>query len=347
MSDGPVCVTGASGFIGAHLAALLLARGCRVRGTVRSLRDPARYDFLTSLPGADDRLALFEASLQHEGSYDTAVAGCTAVMHGASPYVLHVEDPQRDLVDPAVQGTLNVLRSCARTESVARVVLTSSMAAISDEPVEGKVFTEADWNEHSTLARNPYYLSKVAAEKAAWAFVEEEQPGFDLVVINPYLVIGPSLCPSLNTSNAILRDLLAGGYPAIMNLSFGFVDVRDVAEAHLLAMENPAANGRYLCANKTLSLAEVADLLRREGYGSYRLPRLDMTSSLGDWLMKLAAYSQPQGTRSYLQTHIGKVMRYDNSKIKEDLGITFRPVEESILETVPDLIKWGHLPPQG
>lgn len=161
---------------------------------------------------------------------------CRSVIHTASPYVIDVEDPQRDLVDPAVNGTLSVLRSAAKA-GVERVVLTSSMAAISDEPRDDQVFTEADWNEQSSLKRNPYYFSKAEAERAAWAFVEEEAPSFDLVVINPYMVLGPSLGPSLNTTNQLFRDVLTGVYPGIMSLSWGFVDVRDVARAHVLAME--------------------------------------------------------------------------------------------------------------
>ena len=243
MNDGPICVTGASGFIGAQIVAGLLEKGYQVRGTVRSLNSPGKYDFLTSLPEAKGKLELSEGHLLEKGCYEEAISGCTAVIHTASPHTMHVENPQRDLVDPAVEGTLNVLTSCAKANSVQRVVLTSSMAAISDEPVEGKLFTEKDWNEQSTLTRNPHYLSKVAAEKAAWDFMKTSDNGFDLVVINPYTVIGPSLCPSLNTSNQIIRDLLTGVYPALFNLSFGFVDVRDVADAHILAVENSQGSG--------------------------------------------------------------------------------------------------------
>jgi len=185
-ADKPVCVTGASGFVAAHVTRELLERGYRVRGTVRSLSTPGKYGFLTSLPGAADRLELVSAELLAEGSYDSAVAGCELVIHTASPYVMNVKDPQRDLIDPAVNGTLNVLGS-AKAAGVRRVVLTSSMAAISDEPVDGKVFTEDDWNEQSSLERNPYYFSKTVAERAAWKFVEDEHPGFDLIAINPYL----------------------------------------------------------------------------------------------------------------------------------------------------------------
>jgi dihydroflavonol-4-reductase len=336
-------VTGASGFLAAHVIRELLARGYRVRGTVRSLASPHKYDFLAALPGASDRLELVSAELLAEGSYDAAVAGCDIVIHTASPYVVNVKDPQHDLVDPAVKGTINVLRS-ARAADVRRVVLTSSMAAISDEPVDGKVFAEDDWNTQSSLHRNPYYFSKAEAERAAWRFVEDERPGFDLIVINPYLVLGPSLGPELNTTNAIFRDILTGVYPGIMNLAWGFVDVRDAATAHVLAMESDRAHGRYLCAGETLSMGEVVELLQEAGYrDDYTLPRLDLACAVGDVAVKLLSYTQPAGTGSYMRTHLGKVMGYDNSKIRRELGLQFRPARESVLAAVEDLIRWGHL----
>jgi dihydroflavonol-4-reductase len=338
-----VCVTGASGFIAAHIVRELLDRGDRVRGTIRPASG-ATFDFLTSLPGAAERLDLVSADLLTDGSFDAAVAECDTVIHTASPYVVNVADTQRDLVDPAVKGTVNVLRS-ARSAGVRRVVLTSSMAAISDEPAQ-RVFTEADWNDRSSLQRNPYYFSKALAERAAWRFVQEEAPRFDLVAINPFMVLGPSLGPALNTTNAIFRDLLTGVYPAIMNLTWGFVDVRDVAAAHLLAMEQDAANGRYICAGETLTMKEVVAFLRVSGYGTgYKLPRLDLTSRLGDVAVRVLSYAQPRGTGSYLRTHVGKVMRYDTSRIRRDLGMQFRPARESLIDTVEDLVRWGHVRP--
>ena len=210
---------------------------------------------------------------------------------------------------------------------------------------EGKPFTEDDWNEQSSLDRNPYYFSKAMAERAAWAFVGEEHPGFDLVAINPYLILGPSLGAELNTTNAIFRDLLTGVYPGVLNLSWGFVDVRDVALAHALALESPAAAGRYVCAGETLSMREVVELLRQTGYDrGYKLPRLDLACAVGDFAIRILSYTQPTGLGSYMRTHIGKVMRYDNSKIRRDLGLRFRPARDSVLETVADLVRWGHVP---
>jgi len=338
-----ILVTGASGFIASHIIRELLERGYTVRGTLRRLEDRSKFDFLATLPGASERLTLVEADLMIDGSFDAAAEGCDVVIHTASPYLVNVSDPQRELVDPAVNGTLNVLHAAANAK-VRRVVLTSSMAAISDEPQPNKVFTEEDWNERSTLVRNPYYLSKVKAERAAWKFVKSTTPLFDLVVINPFLVLGPSIGPELNTTNAIFRDLLSGVYPGILALSWGLVDVRDVATAHVLAMEHPNASGRYLCAGETYNMKQVVDVLRHAGYAKWTLlPKRDFSSAFFTWLMKLLSYTQPKGTGSYLRTHLGRVMLYDNSKIQCDLGLVFRPAKESVLETVADLKQRGHV----
>jgi dihydroflavonol-4-reductase len=168
------------------------------------------------------------------------------------------------------------------------------------------------------------------------------------VTINPFMIIGPSIGPGLNTSTAVFRDILGRRYPGIMNLSWGFVDVRDVARAHVLAMASDRATGRYLCAGETLSMKEIVVLLRDAGYGDrYTLPRLDLTSSIADSALRLLSYTQPTGIGSYMRTHLGKVMRYDNGRIRHDLGLEFRPVRESVIATVEDLQRWGHLSQSG
>ncbi len=292
-----------------------------------------------------ERLELVEADLRDDGSFGAAVRGAACVMHTASPYVLTVNDPQRDLVEPAVEGTRNVLRACAAERSVTRVIVTSSMAAVTDEPDESRILDEGDWNTTSTLARNPYYLSKTLAERAAWTFMDEVKPDFDLVVVNPFFVIGPSLSPGLNESNRVLVDILLGRFPAIVDLTWGFVDVRDVALAHVRAMEVASAAGRYLCAADMLTVREVVALMREGGYGSYRLPRFGLDSRLGSAVVRLASFLMPSGQGAYLRTHVGRGLRYDNGKIRRELGMHFRDVRTSILETLLDLKRWGHLPP--
>ena len=343
-TNKPVCITGASGFIAAHIVRELLERGYRVRGTVR--KSPENYPFLLALPGAAERLELVKADLLAAGSYDRAVEGCDFVMHTASPYEINVKNPQTDLVDPAVNGTETVLESCMKSGSVKRVIFTSSIAAITDEPDSNKVFTEKDWNIMSSLDRNPYHFSKTVAELAAWDFIMKRRPAFDLVAINPFMVIGPSLGPSLNTSNEIIRDIMTGVYPGIMDMNWGFVDVRDVAKAHVLAMETGTASGRYLCSAEAMHMRELVSLLKSSGFDSYALPKIDLTGKAGTLLMKALSFTQPKNIGIYIRTTIGRTMLYDNSKIRRELGISFMPVKESLIDTVNDMIKWGHLPPQ-
>ena len=337
-----VLVTGVTGFVGSRIVEALLARGHHVRGTVRSLRKPGDIDALRRLPGAIERLELVEADLTQPESFLAPARGATAVVHCASPFVLDVADPQRDLVDPAVNGTRAVFDASVESETVRRIVLTSSMAAITDEP-DGRVLTEADWNVRSSLDRNPYYYSKTLAERAAWAFVEARRPEFDVVVINPFAVIGPSLVAGLNVSNRILAGMVTRMFPGILSLAWGFVDVRDVAEAHVLALETPSAHGRYICAGEVVTMRALAELLRAHGYGD-RLPRLSLDSRLGSWLIGLASYTQPKGTGQYFRTHLGRIPRYDTTKIRSELGLTFRPVADTILDTMRDLQRRGHLP---
>jgi dihydroflavonol-4-reductase len=334
-----VLVTGANGFIAAHAVAQLLARGDAVIGTVRDPGDP-RHAVLRALPGAE-RLRLVAADLLDPASFAAPAAEADAALHMASPYVVDARDPQRDLIDPAVNGTRALLEAAARSPRVKRVVLTSSMAAVTDAPPD-RPLTEADWNGRSTLARNPYYLSKTLAERAAWDFMARARPSFDLVAINPFMVIGPAHGAAVNTSNQIFVDLLAGTYPVVMALDWGFVDVRDVAAAHLRALDTPSAEGRYLCSAATMDMAAVVALIREAGYPG-KLPSLAMTGRVGSALMRLASLAQPRGVGSYIRSHIGRVPRVDTTKIRRDLGVTFRPVEDSIRDTLADLARWGHI----
>jgi dihydroflavonol-4-reductase len=336
-----VLVSGANGFVASHLVQQLLEAGHQVRGTVRDPRKADSVAHLRALPGARDRLELVAADLTQPNAFDAHVQGMDCVMHTASPYALDVADPQRDLVDPAVRGTESMLAACAAAPSVRRVVLTSSMAAVTDEP-DGRVLTDADWNTRSSLTRNPYYFSKAEAERAAWRFMESERRHFDLVAINPFLVIGPSMTSALNPSNQVLADLVKGTYPFLMSLTWGFVDVRDVARAHVQGMLSPGAKGRYLCAAETRTMRQVAALLRANGWAQAKLPSLGMDNGVGDKLAWLASFTQPKGVGTYIRTHIGRVVRFDNQRIQRDLGFTFRPVDRSIIETMDDLKRWQH-----
>ncbi|HJU81974.1 MAG TPA: NAD-dependent epimerase/dehydratase family protein [Acidimicrobiia bacterium] len=328
-----VCVTGGGGFIGSQVVRDLLEHGHEVRTTVR---DPARApDGLVDL-GPE----IVAADLENPDSFHPAFADRQFVIHTASPYVLHVGDPQRDLIDPAVNGTLAILNAAMSSPSVKRVVITSSFAAITDEP-DG-TFDEGMWNDRSSVDRNPYYFSKTAAERTAWGFVRS-QTQFDLVVINPSVVFGPSLIPAVNTSNSLLVGLLRGQYPGILDLDYAIVDVRDVARAHRLAMETPKASGRYLCTAEVWTQRRLVDWIRGANLGLGNPPRIGLDNPLGRLVTRLAARFQPSGNRDYLLTHLGRHPRVMTEKIRTELGMTFRPAGETLIDTFLDLHRWGHL----
>ncbi|XP_057515123.1 phenylacetaldehyde reductase-like [Amaranthus tricolor] len=269
-----VCVTGASGYIASWLVKLLLQRGYTVKATVRDPNDPKKVEHLHSLDGAKERLHLVAANLLEEGSFDAAVEGCEGVFHTASPFYHDVKDPQAELLDPAVKGTLNVLKSCAKVPSITRVVLTSSMAAVAlnRKPRSPEVLVDESWFSEPNFCRESkmwYVLSKTLAEEAAWKFVKEK--GIDMVTINPAMVIGPLLQPTLNTSAAVIGRLFNGS-ETYGNSTLGWVNVKDVAMAHILAFEIPSANGRYCMVETVAHYSEVVKTLK-ELYPDAKLPK--------------------------------------------------------------------------
>ncbi|KAL0380105.1 UNVERIFIED_CONTAM: Tetraketide alpha-pyrone reductase 1, partial [Sesamum angustifolium] len=210
-----VCVTGASGFIASWLVKLLLERGYTVKATVRNLNDPKKVAHLKALEGAEERLHLVQADLIEDGSFDSVVDGCEGVFHTASPVFFSTSDPQAELIEPAVKGTLNILRACSKVTSVRRVVVTSSMASVSfnDKPKGPDVVIDEGFQiRHSVKkprfdpAKYWYPLSKTLAEKAAWKFAEEN--GMDLVIMHPGFVLGPLLQPTLNWSSEAFLDMI-------------------------------------------------------------------------------------------------------------------------------------------
>ncbi|KAJ0663575.1 putative NAD-dependent epimerase/dehydratase, NAD(P)-binding domain superfamily [Helianthus annuus] len=216
-----VCVTGASGYIASWMVKLLLHRGYTVKATVRDLNDPKKTKHLLALDGAKERLHLFQADLLKDGSFDDVVNGCDGVFHTASPFFIHTDNPQvplylcsqEDLIDPAVKGTLNVLSSCSKVKSIKRVVLTSSVAAVlyNGSPLTPEVVVDESWFSDQGFCKETklwYPLSKTLAEEAAWKYVKEK--AIDMVTINPAMVIGPLLQPTLNTSARAIFNLING-----------------------------------------------------------------------------------------------------------------------------------------
>nr|XP_023912096.1 cinnamoyl-CoA reductase 1-like [Quercus suber] len=276
MSSGAgkiVCVTGASGYIASWLVKLLLNRGYTVKASVRDPNDPKKTNHLQVLDGAKERLHLFKANLLEDGSFDSAVEGCDGVFHTASPFYNNVKDAEAELLEPAVKGTLNVLSSCAKFPSVKRVVVTSSMAAVLYDKKAGTpdVVVDETWFSDPDVckeAKQWYSLSKTLAEENAWKFAKEK--GIDIVTINPAMVIGPLLQPTLNTSAATVLNLINGAQ-TFPNVTFGWVNVKDVANAHIQAYEIPTASGRYCLVERVIHHSEVMRVLR-ELYPSLQLP---------------------------------------------------------------------------
>lgn len=309
-----VCVTGASGYIASWIVKFLLHRGYTVKATVRDPSDPKKIDHLLNLDGAKERLHLFKANLLEEGSFDSVVEGCHGVFHTASPFYHDVNDPQAELIDPAVKGTLNVLKSCVKSPSVKRVVLTSSIAAVAynGKPRTPQVLVDETWFSDPDFCRESkmwYVVSKTLAEDAAWKFVRENN--IDMVTINPAMVIGPLLQPVLNTSAASVLNLVNGAQ-TFQNASFGWVNVKDVANAHIQAYEIASASGRYCLVERVEHFSEIVKILH-ELYPSLQLPE------------KCADDKQ------YVPTY-----QVSKEKVKS-LGIEFIPLEVSLNETVESL----------
>ncbi|CBI16354.3 unnamed protein product, partial [Vitis vinifera] len=322
MSSGVVCVTGASGYIASWLVKLLLQRDYTVKASVRDPNDPKKTEHLLSLDGAKERLHLFKANLLEEGSFDSIVEGCVGVFHTASPFYYGVTDPQAELIDPALKGTLNVLSSCAKTPTVKRVVVTSSIAAVvySGKPRTPEIVVDETWFSNQDICKEMkhwYALSKTLAEEAAWKFAKEK--GMDIVTINPAMVIGPLLQPTLNASAATILNLINGAQ-IFPNFTMGWVHVKDVAEAHIQAFEIPSANGRYCLAERTVHYSEIVKILK-DLFPDFQLP------------VKCA------DDHPFMPT-------YQISKEKaKSLGIEFIPLEESLKETVESLKEKKFLSP--
>ncbi|CAK9177840.1 unnamed protein product [Ilex paraguariensis] len=263
-TKSPVCVTGANGFIGTWLVKTLLDHGyTTIHASIFPGSDPTH---LFSLPGASDagvRLVVHEADLLDGDAIHKAIEGCSGggVFHVASPCTLEDPvDPQRELLEPAVKGTLNVL-AAAKKFDVRRVVLTSSISAIVPNPCwdNNKPFDESSWTDldYCKSRQKWYPVSKTLAEKAAWEFAEKN--GLDVVAINPATCLGPLLQPSLNASCAVLQQLLQGSKDTQEYHWLGAVHVKDVAKAQLLLFENAAASGRHLCANGIYQFGDFAE----------------------------------------------------------------------------------------
>ena len=336
-----VLVTGGSGFIGSHAILQLLAAGHRVRATVRSLAREPHVRALLRQGGADpgERLSLIAADLAQDAGWSEAVAGCEYVLHVASPFPAGAPRHEDELIVPAREGALRVLRA-ARAAGVKRVVLTSSFAAIGyGHPARSAPFDERDWTDTSGRL-SAYVKSKTLAERAAWDFIAREGGALELAVVNPAAVFGPVLGADYSTSILILKTMLDGAMPRLPRLYFGVVDVRDVADLHLRAMAHPAARGERFIAlgGDCMSLAGIAQVLKtRLGAVAARVS----TRELPNWLVRIAALRN-RAAREILP-ELGKVKNASNAKARQLLGWAPRSNEEAIVAGAESLERLGLL----
>ncbi|KAE9585886.1 putative NAD(P)-binding domain, tetraketide alpha-pyrone reductase 1 [Lupinus albus] len=314
-----VCVTGASGFLASWLIKRLLLSGYHVTGTVRDLEKQKKIEHLWKLEGAKDRLQLVEADLMEEGSFDNAIMGCKGVFHIASPVIKPTSDPKLEILEPAVEGTLNVLRSCKRNNVLGRVVLTSSSSAVRvrDDFDPNIPLDESSWSSLELCQKIQawYVMSKTLAERAAWEYCKEN--GIDLVTILPSFIIGPSLPSDLCSTASDVLGLLKGEKEKFQwHGRMGYVHIDDVALCHILLYEDEASHGRYLCSSTVLDIDALVDLL------AIRYPTLPIPKRFE----KL--------NRPHYDLNIGKVRR---------LGFKFKSIEEMFDDCIESLVDQGHL----
>ncbi|MFP5227121.1 MAG: SDR family oxidoreductase [Acidobacteriota bacterium] len=349
-----VLVTGGSGFIGSHCILQLLEAGHTVRTTVRSLdREADVRAMLAPHPantghvggparvgGAEpgERLTFFAADLLQDEGWAAALQGCEYVLHVASPFPSRVPDDENEIVRPAVEGTLRVLRA-ARDAGVKRVVLTSSFAAIGyGHKQQDAPFTEASWTNLQSDDVLPYVKSKTLAEHEAWNFMGRERGGLELAVVNPVGVFGPVLGPDLSTSILIVQRLMEGAVPGCPKIWFGAVDVRDVADLHLRAMTHPEAKGdRFLAvAGDFMSFREIALVLKsRMGEWGKKVP----TVQIPNWAVRLVAKRDPAARQ--ILPELDKRKNATSEHAQKLLGWKPRSREDAIVATAESLVQLG------
>jgi nucleoside-diphosphate-sugar epimerase len=337
-----VLITGGSGFIGSHCILKALAAGHAVHTTVRDLKREAEVRAMLKQGGAEpgDKLRFFAADLESDAGWREAAEGCDFVLHVASPLPLKPPEDENDVVRPAREGTLRVLRA-SRDAGVKRVVMTSSYAAIGYGHAPRKApVDETQWTNLDGSDVSPYVKSKTLAERAAWEFIDREGKGLELVAINPVVVAGPALAADYSASIFLVRRLMDGRIPALPRLYFGIVDVRDVADLHLIAMTHPAAAGqRFLAvAGDFISMRDMGLMLRRRmGAAASKVP----TRQMPDWLVRLAAKFNP--TARAALPELGKYKTATNEKARRVLGWSPRSAEDALVASAESLVQLGLL----
>jgi dihydroflavonol-4-reductase len=342
--EKPVLVTGATGYVAGWIVKELLEAGITVHAAVRDPKNEKKLAHLNEMASkSQGQINYFKSDLLEPGSYSAAMEGCELVYHTASPFTTDVKDAKKELIDPALKGTENVLNSANESESVKRVVLTSSCAAIYTDAIDcqsapNNMLTEDIWNTTASLDHQPYSYSKMLAEQRAWE-MNKEQTRWDLVVLNPSMVVGPATNPNTATSESfqLLKQTgdgtLKSGVP---NMGVGFVDVRDLAKAHLSAGFKEEANGRHILSGHNSSFLEMAQELHKMYGKEYKVPN----KALPKWLLSLIGPMVNKAiTRKFVKNNVNIEWKADNSKSKKELGVQYRPLKESLKDSFEVLIK--------
>lgn len=335
-----VLVTGATGFIASHTILALIEKGYEVRGTARSADKAARLNaILSDYAGNPIEIELVSADLTSDDGWTEAMEGVTYLQHLASPIPNNLPKDPNDLIIPARDGALRALKA-AKTAGVKRAVMTSSMAAIAygwgDKRPD--VLDETHWSNPDNIKDNTAYTrSKAIAEKAAWDYVSGEGAGLELATINPVAVLGPAMSGDVSASLELVTQAMQNKVPAYPKLTFGIVDVRDVAKAHVEAMERSAAAGeRFLVGNEVLSFSEIGEVLR-QAFPDRKLPK----GELPNWLVRMMVPLNP--TLKQILPELGKRRAYTNAKAREQLGIDFIPAKDAIIASAQTLVDLGEL----
>jgi len=335
MNNTTALVTGVSGFIAKHCAVELLNAGYRVRGTIRSLGRSAQVKDTLARHADTSRLEFAETDLESDAGWNEALAGCTSVLHVASPFPASQPKDEQVLIRPAVQGTLRVLRA-AKAAGVERLVQTSSMAAVYYGHPHDRTapFTEADWTVVDAPGVTPYAKSKTLAERAARDLVQKDGSGLHYSSVNPGFVLGPALDADVGASAQIIQMFLKGKYPGAPRLSFPCVDVRDVARMHRLALEaDVPSGGRYLCVAECLWMIDIARAIRSQlGEAARKVP----SRVLPDWAVKLVGFFDP--TARQIIPELGREVRIDNTLTRDALPMTFIPATDAAAAMARSLI---------
>ncbi|MBH07639.1 MAG: diaminohydroxyphosphoribosylaminopyrimidine deaminase [Flavobacteriales bacterium] len=338
-----VLVTGANGYLASWIVKKLLIEGHNVHATVRDIHNKEKINHLLEYGKKyKGNIKFFSADLIEKNSFDEAMRNCSIIFHTASPFKLEIKDSIKELINPALDGTKNVFSSADKVDSIKKIVLTSSVAAMYTDASECKnlinnEITELVWNKTASVNYQPYSYSKTLAEKEAWRLYKKQRK-WELVVINPSLVLGPFPNATQNTSESInlLKQIGDGTFKiGVPKMPIGVVDVRDVADAHYEAAFNKNASGRYITSAYNTSFLEISKLLNSEFGDSFPIPK----RPLPKWLVFLIGPLLNKAlTRKYIRNNFNKDFRANNNKIQKELGINFRPLKQTLIESFQSLI---------